>query len=269
MAEPTCKVCDESLLVPFEDDEDGPQGAGAASSSTANTIPDDLLFPCGCHYHWQCALDQSSHVALHLTCPSCDTYLPSNQAGPSVTNPVYHTSQSGPSILCRYSSDGGVEENYDILPVLTEEAYLESHPDERRNRAFLTMCAEGDVLGAVELLKDAASAEEGGGGGADVRAIVLYRDALANGKSALHIAIERSQEEAVWLLLFLGSPKLPTEAFPEEALAAAQSMGVDRMPAGAEDIVSIRDEQGRSAEDYASAMAPAWDRLVHAGVLRP
>lgn len=261
MAEPACKVCDESLLVPIEDDEDEPQGA--ASSSTANTIPDDLLFPCGCHYHWQCALDQASHIALHLTCPSCDNYLPSNQTGPSVTNPIYHTSQSGPSIFCRYASDGGVEENYDILPVLTEEAYLESHPDERRNRAFLTMCAEGDVLGAVELLKDAASE------GADVKAIVLYRDSLAKGKSALHLAIEKSQEEAIWLLLYLGSPRLPTEAFPEEALAAAQSMGVDRMPAGGEDIVSVRDEEGRSAEDYASAMAPVWDRLVQAGVLRP
>lgn len=156
-----------------------------------------------------------------------------------------------------------MEENYDILPVLTEEAYLETHPDERRNRAFMTMCQEGDVLGAVELLKDAASEGE------DVRTIVLYRDSLAKGKSALQIALEKQQEEAVWLLLYLGSPRLPIEAFPDEAVAAAQSLGVDRMPPGGEDIVSLRDEEGRSAEDYARAVAPAWDRLVQAGVLRP
>lgn len=258
MAEPVCKVCEDPLRVPIsDDDEPGP------SSSTANTIPDDLLFPCGCHYHWQCALDQATHIATHLTCPSCDAHLVTNAPGPSVTNPIYHTSQAAPSIPCRYESDGGVEENYDILPVLTEEAYLETHPDERRNRAFLTMCSEGDVLGAVELLKDAASE------GDDVRAIVLYRDSLAKGKSALQIALEKKQEEAVWLLLYLGSPRLPIEAFPDEAVAAAQSMGVDRMPpAGGEDIVSLRDEEGRSAEDYARAVAPVWDRLVQAGVLR-
>lgn len=258
MAEPLCKVCADPLRVPIsEDDEPGP------SSSTANTIPDDLLFPCGCHYHWQCALDQAAHIATHLTCPSCDAHLFTNTPGPSVTNPVFHTSQATPSVSCRYESDGGVEENYDILPVLTEEAFLETHPDERRNRAFLTICGEGDVLGAVELLKDAASE------GDDVRAIVLYRDSLAKGKSALQIALEKQQEEVVWLLLYLGSPRLPTQAFPDEAIAAAQSLGVDRMPPGGEDIVCLKDDEGRSAEDYASALAPVWDPLVQAGVLRP
>lgn len=261
MAEATCKVCDESLLVPIDEDSDDDQPT--ASSSTPQTVPDDLLFPCSCHYHWQCALDQASHIALHLTCPSCDAYLPTNHPGPSVTNPIFHTSQAPTAILTRYASDGGVEENYDILPILTEEAYLETHPDQRRPRAFLTMCREGDVLGVVDLLRDAAQ------DGADVRSIVLTRDALAKQRSALHLAIEKEQEEAVWLLLYLASPKLELEQFPEQALGAALDMGLDRMPAGGEDIVSLRDEDGLSAEDYARHMAPVWDRLVSAGVLRP
>lgn len=274
MADPaaTCKVCSESVLVPVSDsdeDEDiaGPSTAAAAASS-ADTIPDDLLFPCGCHYHWQCALDQASHIAVHLTCPSCDAYLPTNQAGPSVTNSVFHTAQQLPSVLCRYASDGGVEDAYDVLPVLTEEAYLEAHPSERRSRAFLTLCGEGDVPAAVDLLRDAAA---DGDNDHDVRAVVLYRDALAAGRTALQLALERGHEDAVWLLLYLASPRLPTETFPEEVLAAAASLGADRMPsaAGGEDIVSVRDDEGRSAEDYARAMAPLWDRLVQAGVLRP
>lgn len=272
MADPDaiCKVCNDSVLVPVDDsDDEGVPGPSSSAANTSNNVPDDLLFPCGCHYHWQCALDQASHIAVHLTCPSCDAYLPTNQAGPSVTNPIFHTSQQLPSVHCRYASDGGVEENYDILPVLTEEAYVESHPAERRHRAFLTLCGEGDVPAAIELLHDAAA------DGEDVRAIVLYRDTLAAGRSALHLAVTKGQEEVVWLLLYLASPRLPTEAFPEEALAAAQSMGVDRMPppatraAGGEDIVAIRDDEGRSAEDYARALAPLWDRLVQAGVLRP
>ncbi|KAF3761137.1 hypothetical protein M406DRAFT_358490 [Cryphonectria parasitica EP155] len=269
MPEPTCKICNEPLLVPVETDSDDDDGCGqpgpSTSSLTAETVPDDLEFPCGCHFHWQCALDESRHIAFHLTCPSCGAHLVSNAPGPSVTNPVFHISQAPVAILCQYTSDGGVEENHDILPVLTEEAYLASHPGERRPRAFLTMCGEGDVLGAVDLLKDAASE------GDDVKAIVLYRDALQRNRSALQIALEKSQEEAVWLLLYLGSPRLPDEAFPEEALVAARSMGVDRMPAGhgGEDITAVKDEEGRSAEDYARAMAPLWDRLVNAGVLRP
>lgn len=272
MADPasTCKVCNQSLLVPVSDSDDDEVVAGpsSAAAAAADTIPDDLLFPCGCHYHWQCALDQASHIAVHLTCPSCDAYLPTNQSGPSVTNPVFHTSQQLPSVPCRYASDGGVEENYDILPVLTEEAYLEGHPSERRSRAFLTFCGEGDVPAAVELLHDAAAPDDDGDD--DPRSIVLYRDALAAGRTALQLALEKGREDAVWLLLYLASPRLPTEAFPEEVLAAAASLGVDRMPpAGGEDIVSVRDDEGRSAEDYARALAPAWDHLVQAGVLRP
>lgn len=248
---PICKVCTDPLLTPAEDDEP--------------SVPDDLTLPCGCHYHWQCLLDQASHIALSLTCPSCDAYLPVNRAGPSATNPIFPEPQDQTRILTRYASEAGVEEDHDILPTLTEEAYLESHPDERRTRAFQTLCGEGDVLGAVELLSDAASE------GDDVRAIMLYRDPLSRprGKTALHCAVEKGQEEALWLLLYLGSPGLSLDSFPQQALAAAQSMGLDRMPAGGEDVRAARDEEGRTPEDYARLLSPLWDRLLGAGVLRP
>jgi hypothetical protein len=248
---PLCKVCTDPLLTPAEDDEP--------------SVPDDLTLPCGCHYHWQCLLDQASHIALSLTCPSCDVYLPVNRAGPSATNPIFPEPQDQTRILTRYASEAGVEEDYDILPTLTEEAYLESHPDERRTRAFQTLCGEGDVLGAVELLSDAASE------GDDVRAIMLYRDPLSRprGKTALHCAVEKGQEEALWLLLYLGSPGLSLDSFPQQALAAAQGMGLDRMPAGGEDVRAARDEEDRTPEDYARLLSPLWDRLLGAGVLRP
>jgi hypothetical protein len=248
---PLCKVCEDPLVTQGDDGE-GP-------------IQDDLELPCGCHYHWQCLLDQASHIALTLTCPSCDKYLPSNEPGPSVTNPVFHTPQHQTTIRTRYASEDGVEENYDILPTLTEEAYLESHPGEQRPRAFHTMCGEGDVLGAVELLGDAAAEGE------DVAAILTYRDSLARGRTALHFALEKGQEDAVWLLLFLGSPRLSLDSFPQEALDAARGMGLDRMPdrPGLEDVRAARDDDGRTPEDYARALPDQWGRLVNAGVLRP
>lgn len=255
---PLCKVCEDPLVTQGDDD-------GGEEPPTQ----DDLELPCGCHYHWQCLLDQASHIALALTCPSCDKYLPTNEPGPSVTNPVFHTPQNQTTIRTRYASgDGGVEENYDILPTLTEEAYLESRPEERRPRAFHTMCGEGDVLGAVELLSDAAADE-----GADaVASILTYRDSLARGRSPLHLALEKGQEDAVWLLLFLGSPRLPLDSFPQEALDAARGMGIDRMPEqrrGVEDVRAVRDDDGRTPEDYARALPDLWGRLVNAGVLRP
>lgn len=248
---PLCKVCEDPLVTQVDDGE--------------APVQDDLELPCGCHYHWQCLLDQAAHIALTLTCPSCDKYLPSNEPGPSVTNPVFHTPQHQTTIRTRYASEDGVEEDYDILPTLTEEAYLESHPDERRPRAFHTMCGEGDVLGAVELLSDAAAEGE------NVAAILLYRDSLARGRTALHVALEKGQEDAVWLLLFLGSPRLSLDNFPQQALDAAQGMGLDRMPdrGAGEDVRAARDDDGRTPEDYARALPNLWDRLVNAGVLRP
>ncbi|KAI7788247.1 hypothetical protein LA080_012314 [Diaporthe eres] len=247
---PLCKVCEDPLVTQVDDGE--------------APVQDDLELPCGCHYHWQCLLDQAGHIALTLTCPSCDKYLPSNEPGPSVTNPIFHTPQHQTTIRTRYASETGVEENYDILPTLTEEAYLESHPDETRPRAFQTMCGEGDVLGAVELLSDAAAEGE------DVPAILLYRDSLARGRTPLHVALEKGQEDAVWLLLFLGSPRLSLDNFPQEALDAARGMGLDRMPdRGGEDVRAARDDDGRTPEDYARALPNLWGRLVNAGVLRP
>lgn len=237
----TCKVCSEQLVSQV-DDEEAP-------------VPDDLELPCGCHYHWQCLLDQSSYVALNLKCPSCERFLPVNQAGPSVTN----TPQSQ-AILTRYTTEDGVEENYDILPIVTEEAYLESHPGERRARAFHVMLSQDDVLGVLELLNDAASE------GDDVSALVFYRDALNKNKNGLHLAIEKGQEEAVWLMLYLGSP-LPLDMFPQEAAHAAQSMGVERLD-GRENICCLRDDQNLTAEDYARNLGDKWSRLLQGGVLR-
>jgi len=39
------------------------------------------------------------------------------------------------------------------MPLITEEAYLETNPQARPARAYLTLCGEGDVAGIIELLK--------------------------------------------------------------------------------------------------------------------
>lgn len=198
-------------------------------------------------------------MALSLKCPSCDKYLPGNAAGPSTTNQFLQTTP-GASILTRYTNEGGTEENLDILPSITEEAYLESHPEARPARALHVMCSEGDVGGIVVLLHDASN------DGADVGALLRYQDPLAGMKSGLHLAVENGQEEVAWLLLWLSST-VPDGAFPEVALQAAASMAVGRLNVGAdEDVRGLKDSEGRTAGELAKHIQGPWSTWLDAGI---
>jgi hypothetical protein len=65
--------------------------------------------------------------------------------GPATTNPLLHRDPQNPQILTRYTNEGGVQDNLDILPLITEEAYLSEHPEAQQARAFMTLCSEGDI----------------------------------------------------------------------------------------------------------------------------
>lgn len=266
MSASTCKVCDDPLLFEVED-EDNNEGA-------PQQVPDDLELACGCHFHWQCLLDQSSDLAISLQCPACQGQIANNPAGPSVTNPFLHAAPSM-AILARYTSEGGVQDNYDILPSVTEEAYLAANPEARPARAFHVMCSEGDVEGIVELLRDTEEQQQQGGSEEETPAplstpqLLRYQDPLGGNKSGLHLAVEKGQDEVVWLLLWLASP-LRTETFPETAVAAAQAIGLQRPhTAPQDDVRALRDDQGRTAEELAATMGGHCAAAVEAHVLRP
>jgi hypothetical protein len=177
-----------------------------------------------------------------------------------VTNPFLST-PAGTAILTTYTNEGGVQENLDILPSITEEAYLESHPEARPARALHVMCAEGDVGGIVELLRDASDDIE------DMASFVTYQDPLADMKSGLHLAIENKQEESLWLLLWLCST-IPDSSFPENARSVAEALGVGRLSVNSEkDIRGLRDSHGKTAADIAQQQQGQWDRILQTGLL--
>lgn len=123
------------------------------------------------------------------------------------------------------------------------------------------MCSEGDVAGIVELLRDIHDEVD------DLGAFIRYQDPLAEMRSGLHLAIEKKQEEAVWLLLWLVST-IPDDGFPSPARHAAESLGVGRLQVTAEgDIRGLKDGQGRSAADLAQQIQGPWIALLQAGVL--
>ncbi|KAI5923082.1 hypothetical protein F4810DRAFT_710843 [Camillea tinctor] len=262
MATLTCKACRDPLVLEVEDEE------GADDGGT-QFIPDDLELSCGCHFHWQCLLDQSLQVSMSLQCPSCGAQLAANAPGPSATNPFFPVS-SGSCIPTRYTNEGGVQENFDLLPALTEEAYLEANPEARRARAFHVMCSEGDVGPIIDLLAEADLPSDDGLPTMSRAKLLRYQDPLAHMRSALHVAVEAAQEQVLWLLLWMASP-LRTAAFPESARQTAAAIGLQRPETGAlhDDIRALADETGRTAEALAAEKGGPWAAVVQAGVLRP
>ena len=299
-----CKACSEPLYLEvdpdYELDQDSdddesmdqddynhgasssssaPQGQGQGQGGQPTQVPDDLLLPCSCHYHWQCLMDLSSTVALSLRCPSCNAYLPTNNNTSSSsssstvpissTNLILPTSQ-GHQILCQYHNEGGLQSNLDILPALTEEAFLSSNPSARPARAMHTMASEGDFAGIIELLTDVAAAEddddEEGKQNNNITPseLLTFRDPLNEGKTALHLAVENGREEVFWLLLWLGSG-LPTEVFPQEVVQVAHGVGVGerREHVGREeDVRFVRDERGRSVREVCAEVGGRWGEYV-------
>lgn len=152
----------------------------------------------------------------------------------------------------------------DIFPLIKEEAYLDANPAARPARAYITMCGEGDVTGIVELLR--AMNEDPDEEDMSTAELLRYQDPLDGMKTGLHIAIEKSQQESAWLLLWLAS-ELPTASFPDEVAQAAGTMGAGRETAQGPDIRNLRDEQNRTANDVAGTMGHTWGGMLAAGAL--
>lgn len=151
------------------------------------------------------------------------------------------------------------------MSLIAEEAYLDANPSARPARAFMTMCGEGDIAGIVELLQ--ALQEEPDEGDMSPAELLRFQDPLDGMKTGLHVAIEREQQEATWLLLWLAS-HIPTNAFPEEVAQIAATMDAGRETADGVDIRSLKDEQDRTPEQAASEVGGVWAGLLGAGVFR-
>lgn len=252
-----CATCNDPLTVSIDvsddDDSDNEQLTNGSSAAAKKTLPDDVrLHACGHHLHWQCLLDAFSFTA----CPSCnqDIVTPHPSGQPDAKGQV----------LCDLTNEGGHQEAIDILPQLEEEGYLKAYPEERKARAFLEFCGQGDLEAMLGVLGDDQADE-----GEDVLAfdVLRYQDQLHDMKSALHAAVMSGNEQIVWILLYLASD-MPHEQFPSELREEAQGMGLPRSNGpGNVDIRTIKDKSGRTAEDVAREMGGSWDSWISSGRL--
>ena len=175
-------------------------------------------------------------------------------------------------LLCNLKNEGGLQESLDMLPILTEESYLKAYPEERKARAFLEFCGEGDVEAIVDLLNDGDDGEDdqetSGSNAAHNMEVLRYQDQIGSMGSGLHMAIQNQRMEVAWLLLLLAST-LKMDEFPPAALQAAQNLGIQREDQrGKIDIRSLKDSQGTTAEQRAASIGGIWTEWIRSGRLK-
>jgi hypothetical protein len=266
-----CAKCNKPLIVEIGLDEDSDIEMSASQpGDTTETFPDDVLLPCGCHFHWECLLD-----AYELAkCPNCSREI--------VTSPASGSSSAGEEaqqILVDLNNEGGLQQQIDIFPILKEESYLKAYPEERKCRAFLEFCREGDHRAICDLLK--SGHEQLGDANIDVDEmndavaapskspdeILRYQDPIGEMASGLHAAAANGHREVAWLLLLLAS-QLPELEIPALVFQEAAVLGVMREDQeGKVDIRSLRDAQGRTAEDVAKEVGVIWNGWIGNGRL--
>jgi hypothetical protein len=171
-------------------------------------------------------------------------------------------------VLCTVRNEGGVQEDFDILPSATEEAYLRTYPEERIGHAFLEFCREGDVDALVHLIKDAElnDSEE------EIEKVDLLRyqrtfEGIEG--SGLHVAIRYNQEEVAWLMLVLGS-SLDWAQFPPRVLQGMKALNLSKEERKAGiDVRSLKDSEGRNAAALAQEVGGLWLDWCNSGRLLP
>ena len=259
---PLCARCSKPLEVEIEPDsgeeDEDTQMAGASSSSAApttshNTVPDDVTLSCGCRFHWECLLD-----AYELDkCPHCGTSIVS-------------TTEGSLRIIVDLDNEGGLQEGIDIFPILKEESYLRANPEERKCRAFLEFCREGDHRAIADLLKSCGEDADGDDEDMEEEAtsqktadeILRYQDTIGEMESGLHAAVANGHREVAWMLLLLAS-NVPEMELPALVYQEAAALGVMREDQeGKVDIRSLRDARGRTAEDVAREVGVVWNGWI-------
>lgn len=184
-----------------------------------------------------------------------------------------HTPSGKEQLLCNVNNEGGLQEDFDILPILQEESYLKAFPEERRCRAFLEFCAQGDVAAVLDLINDGddedLSTNGDEGGAAKSIDVLRYQDPLGSMSTGLHVAIANGHEEIAWLLLLLAS-NLEPHRFPPDVIQAADTLRAARQDqTGKADIRVLEDAHGRTAENLAHEHGDKWEEWIESGRLNP
>jgi hypothetical protein len=88
--------------------------------------------------------------------------------------------------------------------------------------------------------------------------LLRYQDPIGDMQSGLHAAVQAQSREVAWLLLLLAS-NLDLMEFPPLVFQEAEAMGIMRgLTEDKVDIRSLKDANGKTAEDLAAAIGGVW-----------
>ena len=88
--------------------------------------------------------------------------------------------------------------------------------------------------------------------------LLRYQDPIGDMQSGLHAAVQAQSREVAWLLLLLAS-NLNLMEFPPLVFQEAEAMGIMRgLTEDKVDIRSLKDANGKTAEDLAAAIGGVW-----------
>lgn len=208
-----------------------------------------------------------------LTCAFRDCLLEAYEITecPNCGKNIASTSSTGAQqVLCNMTNEGGLQEQLDILPLLSEESYLKAYPEDRKCRAFLEYCRAGDWKAILDMLQhdeveedDQDEDEEMGDSDQPDKLVgtdrmLRYQDPIGDMQSGLHAAVQAESTETAWLLLFLAS-NLGLREFPDEIHHEAEQRCIMRgLTEDKVDIRSLKDANGRTAEDLAKEVCGVW-----------
>lgn len=180
-------------------------------------------------------------------CPNCSKPLSSLNA------------RGEQQVICVVRNEGGIQENFDILPSATDEAYLRAYPEERKGHAYLDFCRMGDIDALVHLIQDGSNEEHDSEGSAGSLDVLRYTGSFEGIEgSGLHVAIRSNQQEVAWLMLLLGS-SLDWSEFPPVVMRAMESLGLRKDDRSSKpDIRALKDNEGKTAAVVAKEMGGVW-----------
>ncbi|KIV80816.1 hypothetical protein PV11_08292 [Exophiala sideris] len=256
MPDQVCEICHEALFIEVEPDSEVEDTKAPAQ---VERVPDDVELSCGCHYHWDCFLEAYSITQ----CPNCSADI-------ATMGPNKHH-----QVLVTVKNEGGVQKDFDILPIGIEESYLRTYPEERKGYAFHEFCREGDIDAIINMVKDVDEEEDEEGRGEEEdedpghqKDILRYLKKGDDG-SGLHVAIRYQKQDVAWLLLALGS-QLAWEKFPANVLQAMTALGLQKTDRrGDPDIRTLKDGKGRTPAELAEEIGGPWVEWLREGRLNP
>lgn len=249
--------------IPMSTDDDGDGDEGATA-----TVPDDVQLSCGDHFHWECLLESYEietcpKCGRNITTPAAAAATAGSSSSATTTTTTTTGNSSDPQILVNLHNEGGFQSQIDIFPILQEESYLHAYPEERKSRAFLEFCKQGDHRAIADLIKSCNNnnnnpeEQQEENTSPPASHILRYQDPLNGMQSGLHAAVAHGHREVAWLLLLLAS-ELPELEFPAVVYQEAATLEVMRGDqSGMVDIRSLKDARGRTAEDLAREVAGA------------